>query len=66
MFNNYLLYNSMNVNTIGTLNDYIIPNEKTFIQASIIRLEDNSLSGTYYSANELFEISNELKKGVYI
>ena len=63
MLKNKITYESMNVNTIGTIQDYlnVITNQKTFIQGSLIRLVDTDLAG-----NEVNEINYELKKGVYI
>ena len=60
LFSNYLTYKSMNINAIGSISDYQQDN-RTFIQGTFIRLENIDLTG-----NELFEIFNEMKKGVYI
>lgn len=53
-------YTSMNVNAIGTIGQYL-QNDKTFISASIIRLED--LHAQTREANVIYD---ELMKGVYI
>ena len=57
---NKIRYNSMTVNAIGSIQEYLQP-EKTFISGTLIRLEDSGLPN-----NELYEIYDELKKGVYI
>lgn len=57
---NKIHYNSMTVNAIGSIQEYLQP-EKTFISGTLIRLEDSGLPN-----NELYEIYDELKKGVYI
>ena len=60
ILNNKILYNSMNVNAVGTISEYKQDN-KTFIQGDLIRLENTGLS-----SNEIYEIYDEIKKGVYI
>lgn len=55
-----ITYNSMKVETIGTLENYIQEN-KTYISGSLIRLEDFDMP-----THELNEIYDELVKGVYI
>jgi len=57
---NKIKYNSMNVNSIGKIEDYI-QTTKTFISASIIRLEE--ISAQTNIANEIYD---EILKGVYI
>lgn len=57
---NKITYNSMNVNAYGTIQQYL-QLERTFIQGTIIRLEDNEINN-----HELYELNNELMKGVYI
>ena len=57
---NKLTFNSMNVNAIGTIQDYL-QDTRTFISGTLIRLE-----GTGLPNNELYELYDELKKGVYI
>lgn len=57
---NKIKYTSMNVNAIGTIGDYL-KLDKTFISASIIRLED--LHAQTHEANVIYD---ELVKGVYI
>lgn len=53
-------YTSMNVNAIGYISNYL-QSDKTFISASIIRLED--LGAQTHEANVIYD---ELVKGVYI
>lgn len=57
---NKILYNSMTVEAIGTISEYQ-KSERTFISGELIRLE-----GTDLSNHEVYEIYDELKKGVYI
>lgn len=57
---NKIKYNSMTVNAIGSIVDYQLP-ERTFISGILIRLENTGLDN-----HELFELYDELKKGVYI
>ena len=57
---NKIKYNSMNVSAYGTIQEYL-QLERTFIQGTIIRLEDNEINN-----HELSELNNELMKGVYI
>jgi len=57
---NKILYTSMNINAIGTIQEYQQA-ERTFIQGALIRLEDTGLA-----SHEVYEIYNELMKGVYI
>ena len=58
-------YTGMTVMTTGNINDYCKPNEETFIQASLIRL---NLVVSEESANNQIavEIASELDKGIYI
>ena len=60
ILNNKILYSSMNINAVGSISEYKQAN-RTFISGDLIRLEDTGLS-----SNEIYEIYNELKKGVYI
>ena len=60
LFRNYIKYKSMNVNTVGTILEYQ-KSDRTFIKGTPIRLENTDLT-----ADELYEIFNELQKGVYI
>ena len=60
LFRNFLAYQSMTVNAIGTINEYL-QQDKTFIQGQLIRLE-----GTGLTSHEIDEIYQELNKGVYI
>lgn len=58
---NKIIYNSMNVNAIGSIQDYLQAN-RTFIKGSLIRFENSD-----GIANNIIEaISYELAKGVYI
>ena len=60
MLMNYIKYQSMTVNAIGSINGYKQSN-LTFIKGQIIRLEDLDLD-----SHEAFEIYDEIRKGVYI
>lgn len=57
---NKIQYNSMNINAIGSIIEYKQA-ERTFIQGALIRLENTGLA-----SHEVYEIYNELMKGVYI
>ena len=57
---NKIKYNSMTINVIGSLENYI-QSDKTYISASLIRLED--LDMPTHEANEIYD---EILKGVYI
>ena len=57
----YIAYKSMTVNAIGSLSEYIQNNNKTFISASLIRLEQ--IEAPTNVANEIYD---EIMKGVYI
>ena len=57
---NKIIYNSMKVEEIGTLEEYI-QDSKTYISGSLIRLVDFDMP-----THELNEIYDELVKGVYI
>lgn len=59
---NKLMFNSMNVNAIGTIQDYQQV-ERTFISGDLLRFDNTNPK---LSSNEIYEIYNELKKGVYI
>ena len=50
----------MNINAVGSIQEYKQTN-RTFISGTLIRLEDSGLAN-----NELYEIYDELRKGVYI
>lgn len=58
LFENYLNYMSMTVESVGTINSYINENKRQFVQATIIRIEgvDNHESEAIY---------DEIKKGAY-
>ena len=60
MLRQYITYQSMTINTIGTINDYKQTNE-TFIKGKLIRINDAKID--YDKAEEIY---NELNKGVYI
>lgn len=60
MLMNYIKYQSMTVNAIGSINGYK-QSTLTFIKGQIIRLEDLDLD-----SHEAFEIYDEIRKGVYI
>lgn len=60
LFRTYLNFKSMTVDKIGYISQYQ-QSERTFISGTLIRLE-----GTGLANNELFELYDELKKGVYI
>jgi len=60
LFKEYLKYKSMNIDSIGSINMYL-QDTPTFISGTLIRLE-----GTGLANNEIYEIYDELKKGVYI
>ena len=57
---NKITFNSMTVNAIGSIQEYL-QTEKTYISASLIRLED--LDMPTHEANEIYD---EILKGVYI
>lgn len=61
VFRNFLTYQSMSINAVGTLTDYWRFQEKTFIKGRLIRLENSDLC-----SHEWMEIYNRLAKGVYI
>ena len=60
LFKEYLKYKSMSIDAIGSIAQYI-QTDKTFISGTLIRLENTGLPN-----NELYELYDELKKGVYI
>lgn len=60
MFRQYITYQSMTINTIGTISEYKQSNE-TFIKGKLIRINDAKID--YDKAEEIY---NELNKGVYI
>lgn len=60
LFEEYLKYKSMSIDSIGSINMYL-QDTPTFISGTLIRLE-----GTGLANNEIYEIYDELKKGVYI
>lgn len=57
---NFILYNSMTVNAIGTIESYM-QGEPTFIRAQLIRIDN--LAEDYHAFAEL---ASELHKGIYI
>lgn len=61
---NKINYNSFTINSIGTIQEHITARPagtKKFINGLLIRLENTGLAN-----NELFELYDEIKKGVYI
>ena len=60
ILNNKILYNSMTVNAVGSIEEYK-QNTRTFISGDLIRLENTGLS-----SNEIYEIYQEIKRGLYI
>lgn len=58
---NKIKYNGMSVGTIGTIQDFQKPNEKTYIKGTLIRLENSGSEYQYLNA-----LANELNKGVFI
>lgn len=58
---NKIKYNGMTVMTIGTIADYIQPNEKTYIKGKLIRLEN--AAEEYHFVNM---IASEITLGVFI
>lgn len=64
ILSNKINYNSFTINCIGTIQEHISvrpAGTKKFISGLLIRLEETGLAN-----NELFEIYDELKKGIYI
>lgn len=57
---NKITFNSMTIDAVGTIVEYKTQT-KSFISGTLIRLENTGLSN-----NEIYEIYDELKKGVYI
>ncbi len=60
LLRSYLNFRSMTVEKIGYISEYQ-QSEKSFISGTLLRLEGSGLAN-----NELFELYDELKKGVYI
>lgn len=60
-FRNKIKYNGMTIMRIGTISEFLNPNDLTFIKCQLIRNEDIACS-----SDEMLEIYNELDKGVYI
>lgn len=61
LFGNFLDYQSMTVNTIGTISEYKLNTQRTFIQGKMLRLENSDLC-----SHEWLEIYYRLQEGVYI
>lgn len=62
-FDEYLKLNNCKISKIGPINNYVYPTEYplyTYVVADLIKLE--AFNGT---ADELLEIQNELKRGLY-
>lgn len=60
-FENYIKYNGMKVERVGTIKEFEYEDEQ-FVSATIIRFNDTFDANAYIAA----EINNELQKGVYI
>ena len=60
-FRNKVIYNGMTVMAIGNIQDYIWPDEKTYIKGKLIRI--NGFHECYHVLNQL---ASELNKGVFI
>lgn len=58
---NKVRYNGMTVMAIGTMANYIVPNEKTYIKGKLIRLEN--AEEEFHFVNT---IANEINQGVFI
>lgn len=61
LFRNFLTYQSMTINAVGTIAEYQQEDTKTFIKGKMLRLENSDLC-----AHEWMEIYNRLSEGVYI
>ena len=61
IFKNYLKYKSMTIEAIDYLNNYIIPDERTFVAATMFICEDANIP-----THELEELRLELEKGAYM
>ena len=59
-FNNYLMYRGMTVEAIGKIEDYLNPDDTTYIQGDLI---DIDITDDYHMARE---IANVLKGGIRI
>lgn len=54
-------YNGMTVGRIGTISDFLAPNDLFYIKGTLIRLEEIA-----EDSHLIFALSNELYKGVYV
>ena len=59
-FNNYIKYKGMNVGVIGQIQDYLNPNDTSYIQGDLIEID---ITDDYHMARE---IANVLKGGIRI
>lgn len=53
-------YNGMSIGRIGTIEDFLNPNDQTYVKGQLIRLEGK------YDTHTVNEIANEFMKGWYI
>lgn len=65
-FNKKMKYYGMTVMKVGTISEYINPNEETFVQGELLRLLPPEGVNTEADNHLAEEISNELQKGLYI
>lgn len=65
-FNKKMQYYGMTVMKVGTISEYINPNEETFVQGELLRLLPPQGVNTEADNHLAEEISNELQKGLYI
>ena len=65
-FNKKMKYYGMTVMKVGTISEYINPNEETFVQGELLRLLPPQGVNTEADNHLAEEISNELQKGLYI
>lgn len=65
-FNKKMQYYGMSVMKVGTISEYINPNEETFVQGELLRLLPPQGVNTEADNHLAEEISNELQKGLYI
>ena len=65
-FNKKMHYYGMTVMKVGTISEYINPDEETFVQGELLRLLPPQGVNTEADNHLAEEISNELQKGLYI
>ena len=63
-FNDMIRYNGMTIMVTGYIDDYLKANDETFIQATLIRFNDQVRIENDYTLVE--DINTELNKGIYI